>query len=481
MKKLLCAIATTISFLQLHAQDVTGSWLGSIAVSGINLRLAFNIKKISDSSYSSTLDSPDQKAFGILASNTYVKNDSVFIDISSINAHFKGVLTPKLELFGAFKQGNASFPLEMKRLTLAQSADLAKDPVRPQTPKAPYSYYSEDVSYTSAKDTSLHYGATFTRPNGNAKFPAVIIISGSGTQDRDGTLFGHKLYWVLADYLTKNGIAVLRVDDRGAGKSTLGKDFKNATSLDFSYDVETSLNYLETRHDVAKNHIGLIGHSEGGIIAPMVADRRRDVSFVVLWGAPVNGGIATLDDQNYYGLRKAGIDSLSALAFIGLEKQIFEQFKTASDVQELDRHIAPIFTGWRSQQIQPVLSALNVNGNIIMGKDIYSLYNGLYNLPWMRFFLTYDPVADLKKLKCSVLAINGKLDTQVDAKANLAMITQTLTSAGNTNFETVAIPGLNHLLQPALTGDVSEYAKINTTMSPVAMDIICRWIKLHTK
>ena len=178
-------------------------------------------------------------------------------------------------------------------------------------------------------------------------------------------------YWVLADYLTKNGIAVLRIDDRGAGKSTLGKDFRNATSLDFSYDVETSLNYLETRPDVDKKHLGLIGHSEGGIIAPMVAARRKDVSFIVLWGAPAVGGINTIAGQNYYGLRKAGIDSLSAMAFISLEKQIFEQFKTVANVQELDKQIAAIFTGWKSKETQLVLSALKINGNDIVGKDIF--------------------------------------------------------------------------------------------------------------
>ncbi len=482
MKKILLLIILLAAFSsQLKAQGITGSWLGSIAVSGINLRLAFNIKKTGDTVYSSTFDSPDQKAFGIPASKTYEKNDSVYIEIAAAGIHFKGALTPKHELFGTFKQGSASFPLEMRYLTSQQSAELAKDPLRPQTPKPPYGYYSEDVSYKNAKDTSLYYGATFTRPNGKGKYPAVVIISGSGTQDRDGTLFGHKLYLVLADYLTKNGIAVLRIDDRGAGKSSLGKDFRNATSLDFSYDVETSLNYLETRDDVDKKHLGLIGHSEGGIIAPMVAARRRDVSFIILWGAPAIGGIKTLDDQNYYGLRKAGIDSLSAMAFVDLGKQIFEQFKVAVSTKELDKKIITIFTDWKLKESPLVLSALKVNNSSIIGKDILSLYNGLYSLPWMRFFLNYNPSSDLGKIKCPVLAVNGKLDTQVDARDNLSVITQILTKSGNRNFETVAIPGLNHLLQPALTGDFSEYAKIDTTMSPVAMDIICRWIKLHAK
>ena len=466
---------------QLMAQGITGSWLGSIAVSGINLRLAFNIKKTGDTVYSSTFDSPDQKAFGIPASKTYVKNDSVFIEIAAAGIHFKGALTSKHELFGTFKQGNASLPLEMRYLTSQQSADLAKDPVRPQTPKQPYGYFSEDVIYRNAEDTSQHYGATFTRPNGKGKYPAVIIISGSGTQDRDGTILGHKLYWVLADYLTKNGIAVLRVDDRGAGKSSMGKNLKKATSLDFSYDVEASLNYLEARPDVEKKHVGLIGHSEGGVIAPMVAARRRDVSFIVLWGAPAIGGIATTIYQTYAGLRKLGIDSISAKAFTDLHRQVLSSFAKANDQAALDKGITPIFTDWKSKQSEKILSQLSLNGNSIIGKDVYQLYNDLFNMPWIRFFMNYNPSSDLGKVKCPVLAVNGKLDTQVDARDNLSLITQILTKSGNRDFETVAIPGLNHLLQPALTGDFTEYAKIDTTMSPVAMDIICRWIKLHAK
>ena len=211
----------------------------------------------------------------------------------------------------------------MKRITEAEKAEQAKDPVRPQTPKPPFSYVSDSVEYDNA-DKSLHYGATFTRPKGEGKYPAVIIISGSGTQDRDGTIFGHKVYWVLADYLTKNGIAVLRVDDRGAGKSSLGKDINSATSLDFSHDVEASLNYLETRPDVDKKHLGLIGHSEGGIIAPMVAARRKDVSFIVLWGAPAVGGVKTMAAQISYSLKKSGIDSTAANAFKGLSEHVFE-------------------------------------------------------------------------------------------------------------------------------------------------------------
>jgi fermentation-respiration switch protein FrsA (DUF1100 family) len=480
MKKLFLVVFILCSVTVLKAQDITGSWVGLIPAAGTKLHLVFNIKKTADTSYSATFDSPDQKAFGIACSKTYRKKDSIFIEIAIINGGYKGLWDGKGGISGVYHQRGGSISLNLKAITDADKAEMAKDPVRPQTPKKPYGYYSEDVEYDNA-DKSLHYGATFTRPDGNGKYPAVIIITGSGTQDRDGTLFGHKLYWVLADYLTKNGIAVLRVDDRGAGKSSLGNDIKNVTSRDFSYDVETSLNYLETRTDVDKKHLGLIGHSEGGIIAPMVAARRKDISFIVLWGASAVGGEEINIEQNAYALRKAGVDSVAVNAFKQLHGQILDLFASSASRELLDKQIGPVFEAWKKTQPQKTLDALYVHDNSIVGKDVFKIYDGLYDLPWMRYFITYKPATDLSKVKCSVLAVNGKKDTQVDAATNLAAIKAILTKSGNKDFDTRSLPNLNHLLQTAVTGDLSEYEKIDETMSPVALAIICNWIKLHAK
>jgi hypothetical protein len=256
MRKLFIAVCCICFINQLKAQDITGSWVGEISVGGTHLHLIFNIKKASDTSFISTIDCPEQKITGLACSSTYLKGDSLFVGIAIIKGGFTGVWNRKDSIGGVYKQGGGKIAMGLKRKTEAEIADLSKDPVRAQTPKKPYGYFSEDVEYDNA-DKSLHYGATFTRPDNSGKYPAVIIISGSGTQDRDGTMLGHKPYWVLADYLTKNGIAVLRVDDRGAGKSSLGADINSKTSLDFSYDVDASLNYLETRPDVDKKHLGL--------------------------------------------------------------------------------------------------------------------------------------------------------------------------------------------------------------------------------
>lgn len=480
MKKLLIAVAALLIVDQTKAQDITGSWQGLIKAGGANLHLVFNIKKTSDTSYTSTFDSPDQKAFGIACSKTYKVKDSVFIELAIIKGAYKALWDGKDGFTGFYSQRGGTISLDMKRITDAEKAALSKDPVRPQTPKQPYGYYSEDVEYDNA-DKSLHYGATFTRPNGKGKYPAVIIITGSGTQDRDGTIFGHKLYWVLADYLTKNGIAVLRVDDRGAGKSTLGKDIASATSLDFSFDVETSLNYLETRTDVDKKHIGLVGHSEGAMIAPMVAARRKDVSFIVLWGAPSIGGARISTEQNAYGLRRDGVDSIAVNAFSSLHSQMLALFASATSQDDLDQKITPVWEAWKKAQSQKTLQALLVHDNSITGQDVFKIYNSIYNPPWARFFIIYDPAKDLAKVKCSVLAINGAKDTQVDAKSNLARIQEILTKSGNKDFKVEELPNLNHLLQTAVTGDLSEYEKTDETMSPVALNIISDWIKIHSK
>jgi len=476
MKKLLICAMAFFATGQAMAQDITGSWMGTISVASVNLHLVFNITKTADG-YSANFDSPDQKAFGIACSKTTLKGDSIDISIAAIGGGYKGLWDGKGDITGTYSQGGGSTPLNLKHITADEKAALGKDKVRSQTPKPPFNYYSQDVEYDNA-DKSLHYGATFTRPNDDGKYPAVIIISGSGTQDRDGTIFSHKLYWVLADYLTKNGIAVLRVDDRGAGKSTLG-DIKNATSLDFSHDVEASLNYLETRADVDKKHLGLIGHSEGGMIAPMVAARRKDVSFIVMWGASEVGGARINTEQNAYQLKKLGIDSVSVKAFADLNDDILALFALSGSVDALDAKITPVFDAWKKAQTPETHKALHTTN--LTGPDLFKQYNGLYNLPWMRYFISYDAKKDLALVKCPVLAINGTKDTQVDATANLGLIKEILTKSGNKNVEVRPLEGLNHLLQTADTGDVSEYEKIDETMAPSAMKIIADWIKIHTK
>ena len=452
-------------------QEITGKWEGALKVSGISLRFVLNLGK-SGNAYQSTFDSPDQNIAGIPASETRVVKDSIFATIASMKAQFTGKWDSKDMIMGVLSQGGMDMPITFQRHSEVKPVFAVRN--RPQTPKPPFAYDSEEVEYDNA-DKSVHYGATLTKPRNKKDFPTVIIISGSGSQDRDGTMFGHKLYAVVADHLANQGIGVLRVDDRGTGKSTVGNDPGSLTSAVFEKDIETSLNYLLSRNDINKNTIGLIGHSEGGIIAPMVAARRKEISFLVLWGAPSIGGLTINVEQNAYQLKNAGIDSLAVEAFKQLHRRELSLFATTKK-EDLDNAVNLQFAAWKQQQDARVLRALYVTETGIVGQNINEIYHSLYDVAWMRFFIGYDPATDLSKVKCRVLAINGSKDTQVDAAANLPLIYSVLTKSGNKNVKVMPLASLNHLLQTAKTGDASEYETIEETISPMALTTISNWI-----
>jgi len=471
MKSLILLVFSCIITISTLAQSISGSWKGDLPNGSAKLGIMFNIKQ-AGTTYSATFDVPDQKAFSIPCS-AVLSNDSITLSVGAIGAAFKGKLNGNT-ISGFYIQNNGKYPLTLSRQ------------LRPQTPVPPYTYNSEDVEYNNA-DQSVHFGATLTRPKGSGRFPAVIIISGSGAQDRDGTLFGHKLYAVVADHLTKNGIAVLRIDDRGTGKTTLGKEGVNATSASFAHDVEAGIDYLKTRTDVDTKHLGLIGHSEGGIIAPMVAARRKDVNFIVLWGAPIVGGAVISTQQNADQLRHAfhldadpkGKEALDA--FTGLHGQELQLFSTVSTAEELNTKAVQLFNTWKAAQTPEVLKRLMVTDNGLVGQTITGMYGGLYKQPWFRNFITYNPVDDLCKVTCPVLAIGGAKDTQVNAKENMKLINEVLTKSHNKSFKTAELPSLNHLLQTAQTGSLAEYGQIEETISPVALNLMSGWIKSQVK
>ena len=267
---LLISLLTSIS---LTAQDITGQWNGALKIQGTQLRLVFNVTK-TDNGVSSTMDSPDQGAKGIPTTTTSFKNSILKITIASAKIEYEGTLGQDNIVVGTFKQGGQSFPMNLSKEVIEK-----EKLVRPQEPIKPYPYYSEDITFENKK-AGINLAGTLTLPTKDGVFPVVILISGSGPQNRDEELLGHKPFLVLSDFLTKNGIAVLRYDDRGTAFSK--GDFKTATSADFATDVESAIFYLKTRKEINKKKVGLIGHSEGGLIAPMVASKSKDVSFIVL-------------------------------------------------------------------------------------------------------------------------------------------------------------------------------------------------------
>jgi pimeloyl-ACP methyl ester carboxylesterase len=447
-------------------KGVEGIWLGSLKVSGISLRIVFHITKTEEGSYKATMDSPDQGAKDISVEKVTFADNKVKIEMPNIQGVYDGTLVPEgTKINGTWTQAGRVFPLDLEK---------TEKPVvinRPQEPKPPFPYNSEDVSYANKTEGDTLAG-TFTCPKEGGPFPAVLLITGSGPQNRDEELLGHKPFLVLSDYLTKLGIAVLRVDDRGVGKST--GDFKSATTADFATDVLAGVEYLKTRSDVKNKEIGLIGHSEGGLIAPMVAVKSPDVAFIVLMAGPGLPGDSILLMQEAL-ISKAEGTSPDDIAKAGvINRKIYDIIKKEPDSVKAHNAITAIFEKYYETLSDSVKENL---GDKNMALKMLSAVE----TPWFKYFIKYDPRPTLEKVKCPVLAIDGEKDLQVPPKEDLAAIKEALTTGGNKNFETVELKGLNHLFQTCTTGSPTEYNKIEETISPAALKTIGDWILKFTK
>lgn len=434
------------------AQNISGAWGGVLNVQGVRLRLVFNVSE-NAGGYSSTLDSPDQGAKGIPVTSTTFDNSTLRISIASAGIQYEGTFGTDSIITGTFKQAGQSFPLTLSK----QKSEIKIQ--RPQEPAKPYPYYEEDVTFEN-KRAALTLAGTLTLPKKDGVFPVVVLISGSGPQNRNEELLGHKPFLVLSDYLTRNGIAVLRFDDRGVAKST--GDFKTATSADFATDVTAAIEYLKTRKEINKRKIGLIGHSEGGVIAPMVAANSKDVAFIVLLaGTGVPGDQILLEQQTLIG-RAAGIDSAVLAQNEMLNKKAFELIKTTNDIEKLRSDLRDLLK-------QNNIPESKINPSIA---DATS--------PWKLYFTRHDPAPVLANVKCPVLALNGSNDLQVP-KENLQAIKNALIKGGNKNVTTKELPGLNHLFQESKTGSPAEYGTIEQTMSPITLQEVLNWIKVQVK
>ena len=475
MRSLFIAISLFFSNV-IVAQEITGHWQGLIPVNGKNLRLLFHVTK-NGNTYSSKFDSPDQNAFGLTCNNTLVKSDSVIISIELIKGGYKGKWNGKDEMSGVFSQGPGSMPLSLKRISDAEVPKAASTKPKPQTPQPPFNYIVEEVGYENAVQKN-HLAGTFTKPSGGNKFPLVLMITGSGPQDRDETIGAHKSFWVIADYLTKQGIAVLRVDDRSMGKST--GDFAGATSADFATDVMAGLQYLKTRTDIDTTKMGLIGHSEGGFIAPYVAARSKDVAFIVMLAGPAVIGTQTM----YYQAVEKPLVHLSKHDRDAYGQFYTQMLKVATDdaiANDVAGYTQKTFSNWKKQQPDSTLKNLNQGPEEEVIKALVGGYKDLTR-PWWRFFLTYDITKDLQKLKIPVFALNGEKDEQVDPKANLAAIRSIFAKNKNTKAKTYEVPGVNHLFQHCKAcGSIAEYLDLEETFDKATLVMIGDWIKEQVK
>ncbi|MCL6642117.1 MAG: alpha/beta hydrolase [Candidatus Bipolaricaulota bacterium] len=441
-------------------------WQGALEVGGIKLRLVLKITKNPDGTLRATLDSVDQGAMNLPVDSIVIEGKTMRFIMKSIGGSYEGTLNEdKTEVSGTWTQSGQSLPLAFKRVTeQAQVPQLQ----RPQEPKKPYPYREEDVVFANP-DAGITLAGTLTLPKGPGPFPAVVLISGSGPQDRDETVFGHRPFLIVADYLTRQGIAVLRYDDRGVGKST--GDPTNATSADFATDALSAVRYLQTRKEINPKKIGLIGHSEGGLIAPMVAVQAPDeIAFMVLLAGPGVTGEELILLQAELIARVSGVSEELIAQNLAIQRRVFAVVKAKSDTIEAEREIRDLLLEELSRLSEEERKVLGLSEAAIEAQIKQIL------LPWFRYFLTYDPRPTLSQVRCPVLALTGEKDLQVPPSQNLPEIVKALEAGGSREYAVIKLAGLNHLFQTSRTGSPSEYAQIEETFSPKALEMISAWI-----
>ncbi len=437
-------------------EGLDGTWRSTITRNGVDLRLIVHIET-TDTGTHAKLDMPDMMANNIPIADLTRDGDRVSYTVPASQGSFSGELNEDGTITGIW-----TIPArEDVAITLVRDADDAPVPQRnrPQVPAKPYPYQSEDIHFENQSAEGVTLAGTLTIPQGEGPFPAAILISGSGPQDRNETVFGHQPFLVLADYLTNHGIAVLRYDDRGINEST--GDFSQATSADFATDANAAFAYLASRPEINHNAIGFVGHSEGGMVGPIAIRDNQKVGFLVMLAGPGTPAIKIVESQNRLIAESQGADEAMINKSTALSLKLSRAVAKSTSAQDAEARIRAILTpevleeqGWPPSQIETVV-AQNTS-------------------PWLRFFLSYDPADYMDAVRCPVLAINGQLDKQVPADENLDGLRGLLADHPDATIK--ALPGLNHLFQTATTGALGEYNDIEETFAPSAMELISDWI-----
>lgn len=467
MKKHLAIIALIILIQQhtlaqyhIDKQSITGSWLGKIEVSAISLRVVFNLSVIENDSLVATMDSPDQGAKNIKLGPVTLTGDSINISAGALLAEYNGKIKNDTIIEGKWTQAGRTFTLNLTRLRDIFTIN------RPQEPKPPFPYISEEITFTNDK-FNIKLAGTLTVPEGDGPFPAVVLITGSGSQNRNEELLGHKPFLVLSDYLTRNGIAVFRYDDRGVGLSQ--GNAVTATTADLATDAEAAFIYLKSRPEIDHETIGLIGHSEGGIIAPIVASSNYEIAFIVSLAGTGVKGEEIINRQNSDISKAMGMGEKEIKEAIATNKKLFAVLKKEPDNDKAEEKINAVY---KKILMKKKTSPEDIEKSI---KQLATIFNKM-SYTWFRYFIITDPATYWKKVKCPVLALNGEKDLQVVADVNLPAIEKSLRKGGNKSVETISLPGLNHLFQHCETGLPTEYGEIEETFSPEVLKIISDWI-----
>jgi pimeloyl-ACP methyl ester carboxylesterase len=435
-----------------------GVWQGALEGNGMRLRLQLHVSHDDQKQLVAALDSPDQQVSGLPAIKVRQKDAAFHFEIPVVTGVYDGTLNAaKTTITGSWTQNGIEQKLNFKR------SDQLLELVRPQNPVKPYLYKEEEITFPNEK-AKITLAGTLTLPRGPGPFPAAILLSGSGPQDRDESIVGHRPFLVLADHLTRKGIAVLRFDKRGIGKSS--GDYANATTEGFAADAEATLSYLKTRKEIDPKRTGFIGHSEGGLIAPLVASRSGGVAWIVLLAGPGLNGEDTLLLQSELILKSSGVDDDQIAKTRAFNKQTYALVRQEKDPAALQAKLTDLVQSSSMSAMLPP-AALQSQLRVVTS-------------PWFRFFLDYDPVPALQKTTCPVLALTGEKDIQVPSRENLPKIQKALQDGGNKDFQATELPGLNHLFQHSPTGSIGEYGSIEETMAPEALNAVSDWVLKHS-
>lgn len=445
--------------LLVSAQDITGTWKGKLSLPMGQLNLVFNISR-EGGFYKATCDSPDQGVNGIPTESATLTGYVLTIKIPAISASYKGELKEDGKIYGAFTQG-LPFPLVLEK------GEIEK-PKRPQEPQPPFPYKIEEVTFRN-EGAGITLAGTLSLPQTENNFPAVVLITGSGAQNRDEELMGHKPFLVIADFLTRRGIAVLRFDDRGTAQS--GGDFKASTSIDFATDAAAALKYLKTRKEINPEQTGLLGHSEGGSVSFIQAAKDKGVAFIVSLAGPGVRGDSLMLKQAEAIFKSQG---MAEAAWLSLKPSLRKRYAILTQ----DKSAEQVKAEFHENVMKTIPPGTTVDDNL--KKRMENEINAM-TAPWYIQFMKYDPTNDLKKITCPVFALNGEKDIQVDAAMNLKAIEENIRSNGNKKVKTKLYPGLNHLFQHCKQCTLGEYGQLEETISPEVLKDIADWILETTK
>lgn len=442
--------------------NLQGFWEGKLKLRGQELRMWLKIRTIDNSTFTASLDSPDQGVFDIQADSIVMVDTKVDFFISALSGAFSGTLQNDSSIVGEWSQAGLSWPVTFNR----SHADPGYN--RPQEPRPPFPYSEQDV-YFKNSSKGIKLAGTLTLPKQQANMPAVVLISGSGPQDRNSSISGHKPFWVIADFLSRNGVAVLRFDDRGTGKSE-GK-FETATTFDFVDDANAALEFLKNHKGIQSDKIGIIGHSEGGLVVSMLAAKKKDLAFAILLAGPGTNGEQILYDQLKLILKANGASDRAIKKRLKLNRQIYAIAKSDLPFSEAKDEIVKLYkrkSWWMSKKRKEKESLTPYMANAVAIQVLSE---------WFRTFLIIEPADYIPKIHCPVLALNGSKDLQVPPDPNLIRIEEYLKSGGNKNFKCEKLEGLNHLFQHATSGSPNEYSTIEESFAPEALNEVLYFIQ----